>query len=544
MNKKTSLVSLLALAASFSVATGQPETPAGGTRLPATSLAPATGDTATAAKKSDPAAPPDSDVGWETKAAPRTGVGSRSTRGAASRVTSAVTPASPNNSSDNARGDRSARPRSVTSTPDAGSALDTLANGILEEEANLNLNEAIASYQSVIDHFDSQRENAAQAIFRLGECYRKSGRLEEAKVQYSRVLREFSDQVELIKASQKYLFDAPAGRTVTSARPMFQQRLQSIVSRAPGQTPGPSASNGATEYGASAFGGTPATELPPAAYPDPNSRPGGATAGWPEGAAASGGFNPGGLGGSGGYGGGSGFGGASGGFGGGGFGGSGAGRRFGGGGIGGGGSGLVPGGTGTAAGSAGNLPGAALTPSASARAGGFLGQAGYRTSSERAEFPTGMGELQVELLRAKSLALAAKNELTSLEASIRNVREGRPEALPQPASSDSRYRDLKNQYEQAILNESDDDGQSQKAVKDALKKLERWVTRIYLPESQTALEQARRRHQDSTSRVEELEAKLKESKKKAGDDPYFIEGETKSRAKPEKPSPSTAPAAR
>lgn len=177
-----------------------------------------------------------------------------------------------------------------------------------------------------------------------------------------------------------------------------------------------------------------------------------------------------------------------------------------------------------------------------------MGQAGYRAGSDRAEFPTGMADLQTELLRAKSSALAsalaAKSELTSLEASIRNVREGRPEALPQPACNDPLYRDLKNQYEQAILNESEDDAQSQKAVKDALKKLERWVTRIYLPESQTALEQARRRHQDSTSRVEELEAKLKESKKKAGDDPYFIEEEAKSRAKPEKPSPSNPPATR
>ncbi|MHB8519416.1 MAG: tetratricopeptide repeat protein [Limisphaerales bacterium] len=105
-----------------------------------------------------------------------------------------------------------------------------LADGAFEEEGNLDLGAAMNSYQSVISRFDGERPEAANAIFRLGECYRKLGRIEEAKVQYARILREFPDQVELTKLGQKYLFEPVKGP------PRFQQRLQAIVRRAPNQT--------------------------------------------------------------------------------------------------------------------------------------------------------------------------------------------------------------------------------------------------------------------------------------------------------------------
>lgn len=89
-----------------------------------------------------------------------------------------------------------------------------LQRGLFEEEANRNLDTAIAAYQSVVTQFDQDRKLAATAVFRLGECYRKLGRTNEAVVQYERILREFLDQQTLATFSRQdlgALGAAPAG---------------------------------------------------------------------------------------------------------------------------------------------------------------------------------------------------------------------------------------------------------------------------------------------------------------------------------------------
>jgi ankyrin repeat protein len=80
-----------------------------------------------------------------------------------------------------------------------------LQKGLFEEEANHNLDAAIKAYQSVIAQTEKDRQFAATAIFRLGECYRKQGNTNDANVQYRRILREFSDQTELAKLSRQQL---------------------------------------------------------------------------------------------------------------------------------------------------------------------------------------------------------------------------------------------------------------------------------------------------------------------------------------------------
>ncbi len=82
---------------------------------------------------------------------------------------------------------------------------EALQKGLLEEEANHNLDAAIQTYQSAISHFDDQRKIAATALFRLGECYRKQGKTNEAVAQYQRVLQEFPDQDSLVGPSQRLL---------------------------------------------------------------------------------------------------------------------------------------------------------------------------------------------------------------------------------------------------------------------------------------------------------------------------------------------------
>lgn len=80
-----------------------------------------------------------------------------------------------------------------------------MQKGLFEEEANHNLPAAIDAYQAVVGRFDQDRKLAATAVFRLGECYRKQGKTNEATAQYERVLREFSDQGQLTGLSRQYL---------------------------------------------------------------------------------------------------------------------------------------------------------------------------------------------------------------------------------------------------------------------------------------------------------------------------------------------------
>jgi hypothetical protein len=100
------------------------------------------------------------------------------------------------------------------SQPSAGKdARERFAAGLLSEEGEGDLAAAAAAYRQTIQAFDRQRDEAANAIFRLGEVYRKMGRLEEAKVQYARILREFPDMVRLTEISHNLLFGEEGNRT-------------------------------------------------------------------------------------------------------------------------------------------------------------------------------------------------------------------------------------------------------------------------------------------------------------------------------------------
>src|SRR5204862_8046270 len=61
------------------------------------------------------------------------------------------------------------------------------------------------NYQALIARFDQNRQLAATAVFRLGECYRKLGRTNDAIAQYERIVREFSDEQMLATLSRQNL---------------------------------------------------------------------------------------------------------------------------------------------------------------------------------------------------------------------------------------------------------------------------------------------------------------------------------------------------
>jgi ankyrin repeat protein len=99
-----------------------------------------------------------------------------------------------------------------------------LQQGLFEEQASRNLDAAIADYSSLAAQFDKDRQLAATAVFRLGECYRAQGRTNEAAAQYQRILRDFSDQQTLATLSRQDL----AGMGV-SASQHFAERVAAVV---------------------------------------------------------------------------------------------------------------------------------------------------------------------------------------------------------------------------------------------------------------------------------------------------------------------------
>jgi len=92
-----------------------------------------------------------------------------------------------------------------------------LQQGLFEEQANQNLDAAISNYQSLAVQFDKDRQLAATAVFRIGECYRMQGKTNEAAAQYQRILREFPDQTMLVTLSGQDL--TGLGATASEAAP-------------------------------------------------------------------------------------------------------------------------------------------------------------------------------------------------------------------------------------------------------------------------------------------------------------------------------------
>ena len=80
-----------------------------------------------------------------------------------------------------------------------------LQQGLFEEQANRNLDAAIEDYAALARQFDKNRQLAATAVFRLGECYRAQGKTPEAAAQYQRILSDFADQQTLATLSRQNL---------------------------------------------------------------------------------------------------------------------------------------------------------------------------------------------------------------------------------------------------------------------------------------------------------------------------------------------------
>ena len=73
-----------------------------------------------------------------------------------------------------------------------------LEKAIYTEETLGNLNDAIGIYQQVVLADAASRATSALALFRLGMCFQKSGRADQAQTAFAKLLKQFPEQQGLV----------------------------------------------------------------------------------------------------------------------------------------------------------------------------------------------------------------------------------------------------------------------------------------------------------------------------------------------------------
>lgn len=80
----------------------------------------------------------------------------------------------------------------------AKQATVTLQEGLYAEEVEGNLDAAIKIYEKIINDSSAQRSQVAQAMYRQGMCYLKKQQEQEARVVFSKLVTDYSDQTSII----------------------------------------------------------------------------------------------------------------------------------------------------------------------------------------------------------------------------------------------------------------------------------------------------------------------------------------------------------
>jgi tetratricopeptide (TPR) repeat protein len=83
-----------------------------------------------------------------------------------------------------------------------------LESAVYREIVHGDLKSAAAQYRAILGQSSVPRSVAARALYQLGQCLEKLGRLSEARETYNRVLREFGDQSTIIALARVRLADA------------------------------------------------------------------------------------------------------------------------------------------------------------------------------------------------------------------------------------------------------------------------------------------------------------------------------------------------
>lgn len=74
----------------------------------------------------------------------------------------------------------------------------TLQEGLYAEEVEGNLDAAIKIYEQIINDGSAQRSQVAQALYRQGMCYLKKQQEQQARIVFSKLVADYSDQTNIV----------------------------------------------------------------------------------------------------------------------------------------------------------------------------------------------------------------------------------------------------------------------------------------------------------------------------------------------------------
>jgi Tol biopolymer transport system component len=107
------------------------------------------------------------------------------------------------------------------SAQDANEAERLLQKAIMLEDVDGNLQAAIEQYKNIIGENGGNRPVAAKALLRLAGCYEKLGQ-KEAQKTYEQLIREYPDQIDLVKIARAKLTVLQKGNTNLTVRLVWE----------------------------------------------------------------------------------------------------------------------------------------------------------------------------------------------------------------------------------------------------------------------------------------------------------------------------------
>lgn len=96
--------------------------------------------------------------------------------------------------------------------------------GLIKEEGEGSLQEAIDIYNKVVDDVSAARSLRANALLHVGLCYEKLGQ-EKAKKTYEKLIADFADQGEVVAIGKKKLANLNAGRETTKSEDLIIRQV-------------------------------------------------------------------------------------------------------------------------------------------------------------------------------------------------------------------------------------------------------------------------------------------------------------------------------
>ena len=107
-----------------------------------------------------------------------------------------------------------AAPAPAQAQSDFAEAEMKFEHGYYKEQAEHDLEGALEIYAAIIDGHQKQRQVVARALVRMGHCQARLQREDEARTTFQRVIREFEDQLGVVRQATHALKDLDSGQKV------------------------------------------------------------------------------------------------------------------------------------------------------------------------------------------------------------------------------------------------------------------------------------------------------------------------------------------